>query len=89
MNISELRTFIERNRQNGSTTALCHAALCCGAYVVFSNLSSVVTWTKRFPGLKDRALTLGQVRDGALVGMSKAPVFFDNEAIYSLQSDEA
>ncbi len=75
------KSFIENNRQLGSTTELVKAALGVDGYVVVSKLAVKKIILERHPTLReDRVLTKGQFFNGTYPN-DKRPVFIDVTAV--------
>jgi hypothetical protein len=85
-----MKSFIESNRQTGSTTALVKAVIETNGILVVGNLGTKSAILKNHRELKDsNVVTCGQIDRGLLKGIKRpAAIFFDATAILEIINRE-
>ncbi len=85
-----MKSFIESNRQTGSTTALVKAVMETDGILVVGNLGIKSAILKNHRELKDsNVVTCGQINRGLLKGVKRpAAIFFDATAILEIINRE-
>ena len=85
MSIKEITTFIDQNRQLGSTTRLVDAAVAADGYLIVHSVGFRDSLLQVHPSLKrERVFTVNELKAGRARGLPPRPVFVDAALLCSL-----
>lgn len=77
----DIKNFIEKNRQTGTTTQLIKLIRSNHGYLIVANQGRKELLLKDNPDLVNNIITVHDIKNDKCVGLDAKPIFFDTDAI--------
>lgn len=86
--MNAIQTFLEQNRQTGSTTSLIQLIRQTNGLLVVSSRDVAHCISRKHPDIKNNIITVSDIETGKTRGMAARQIFIDGTAIQYITKKE-